>query len=119
MRGKIGIVVGLAAGYVLGARAGRQRYEQIKAKAQDVWELEPVQKQVDKVKDLGKSVALAVPSVAWNSAVKVVKAATSKGTPGEKLDASVAEGKQAAADVRAAAKRDARKVSDASTLGDS
>ena len=33
MRGKIGIVVGLAAGYVLGSRAGRERYEQIKAGA--------------------------------------------------------------------------------------
>ena len=30
MRGKIGIVVGLAAGSVLGARAGRESYEQIK-----------------------------------------------------------------------------------------
>ena len=29
MRGKIGIVVGLAAGYVLGSRAGRERYEQL------------------------------------------------------------------------------------------
>src|SRR3546814_17314066 len=30
MKGKVGLVIGLAAGYVLGARAGRERYEQIK-----------------------------------------------------------------------------------------
>lgn len=28
---KFGLVVGLAAGYVLGARAGRERYEELKA----------------------------------------------------------------------------------------
>jgi membrane protein DedA with SNARE-associated domain len=31
MRFKTGIVVGMAAGYVLGARAGRERYQQIKS----------------------------------------------------------------------------------------
>ncbi len=30
MKGKIGLVVGLGVGYVLGTRAGRERYEQIK-----------------------------------------------------------------------------------------
>ena len=30
MRYKATLVIGIAAGYVLGARAGRQRYEQIK-----------------------------------------------------------------------------------------
>ena len=29
MKGKLGIAVGLAAGYVLGTRAGRERYQQI------------------------------------------------------------------------------------------
>ena len=33
MRGKIGIAVGLAAGYVLGTRAGRERYQQLTASA--------------------------------------------------------------------------------------
>lgn len=37
MKGKIAFVVGLAIGYVFGTRAGRQRYEQIKAGAQKVW----------------------------------------------------------------------------------
>ena len=46
MRGKTGLVIGLAGGYVLGTRAGRERYEQIKAQADKVWNLEPVQEQV-------------------------------------------------------------------------
>lgn len=39
MRGKAGLVVGLAVGYVLGSRAGRQRYEQIKSQALKVWNM--------------------------------------------------------------------------------
>jgi hypothetical protein len=33
MRGKLGIAIGLAAGYVLGTRAGRERYQQLTASA--------------------------------------------------------------------------------------
>ena len=79
MRGKVGLVIGLAAGYVLGTRAGRERYEQIKAQVDKVWNLEPVQEQVTKAKDFAKSTAMALPSTLWDSAVKVTKAATSKG----------------------------------------
>lgn len=43
MRGKLLFVAGLAVGYILGTRAGRQRYEQIKLAARNVWESEPVQ----------------------------------------------------------------------------
>ena len=75
MRGKAGLVVGLAVGYVLGSRAGRQRYEQIKSQALKVWNMEPVQKQVGKAKDFAKSSAMALPSTLWDSAVKVTKAA--------------------------------------------
>ena len=49
---KLALLVGAAAGYVLGARAGRERYEQIAARAADVWESKPVQKQVDKAQGL-------------------------------------------------------------------
>lgn len=105
MKGKIGIVVGLAAGYVLGARAGHERYEQIKERFLEVWNTPPVQKQVEKVADLSKTAAKAVPSVLWDGAVKVTKAATSKsGTPREKFDAGVAEGKKVAAEAADAAK---------------
>ncbi|WP_440709168.1 YtxH domain-containing protein [Herbiconiux sp. YIM B11900] len=51
MRGKIVFVVGLATGYVLGTRAGRERYEQIKAGADKVWNTPAVQSGVDKVQE--------------------------------------------------------------------
>lgn len=50
MKGKIAFVLGAAVGYVLGTRAGRERYEQIKRGAQTVWNTEPVQKGVGVVK---------------------------------------------------------------------
>jgi SLT domain-containing protein len=37
MLGKLKWLVGFCAGYVLGARAGRERYDQIAAKAQQLW----------------------------------------------------------------------------------
>ena len=51
MRGKILFVTGVAVGYVLGARAGRERYEQIKAGALKVWESPTVQKEVHTAQD--------------------------------------------------------------------
>lgn len=45
MRGRILFVVGLGAGYVLGAKAGRQRYEQIASAADKVWNSPTVTKQ--------------------------------------------------------------------------
>jgi hypothetical protein len=114
MRGKVGLVIGLAAGYVLGTRAGRERYEQIKAQVDKVWNLDPVQEQVTKAKDFAKSTAMALPSTLWDSAVKVSKAATSKGTtPGQKLDSAIQTGRDQVDDVSRAAGTSARAVKDA------
>lgn len=113
MRGKVGLVIGLAAGYVLGTRAGRERYEQIKAQAQKVWNLDPVQQQVEKVRDFAKSSAMALPSTLWDTAVKVGKAASTKGSPGERLDAALKVGQDQADDVGAAAKKTSRAVKEA------
>lgn len=112
MRGKAGLVIGLAVGYVLGARAGRERYEQIKGLWLKVWELEPVQVQVTKAKDFAKTSAMALPSTLWDSAVKVGKAAASKGTPGERLDSAIKTAKDSAADVEKAAETSAKAVKD-------
>lgn len=113
MRGKAGLVIGLAVGYVLGTRAGRERYEQIKTQWLKVWHLDPVQEQVGKVKDFAKSSAMALPSTLWDSAVKVTKAATTKGTPGQRLDAALDVTKDQADDVAKAAKTSAKAAKDA------
>ena len=54
---KPSFLAGLAVGYVLGARAGKQRYEQIKRLSQKAWASDPVQKQVETAKDAAKTKA--------------------------------------------------------------
>lgn len=72
MRGKILFVFGLVLGYVLGTRAGRERYEQIKAGAEKVW-LDPrVQQQVHTVEEFVKDKAPDLADKATSAAKKVV-----------------------------------------------
>ncbi|MGO1412174.1 MAG: hypothetical protein ACTHU7_12150 [Microbacterium sp.] len=104
MRGKVGLVIGLGVGYVLGTRAGRQRYEQIKTGAEKVWHLDPVQEQVGRAKDLAATSAMKLPRVAWDAVAKIAKTAANQGsTPGEKLDATIDETKESARDIKKAA----------------
>jgi hypothetical protein len=86
MRGKAALVVGLVAGYVLGARAGRERYEQIKAQAEKIWEQPVVQGQVEKVKAFGVSALKSVPGVVWKGAKSVTGAASQSGTVSERAE---------------------------------
>ena len=58
--GKLTFIAGLAAGYVLGARAGRQRYEQIARTSGKVWNSGPVQKQVFNAKEAARTKAAPV-----------------------------------------------------------
>lgn len=113
MKGKAGLAIGLAIGYVLGSRAGRERYEQIQAQWLKLWETDMVQDQVGKVTDFAKSSAMALPSTLWDSAVKVTKAATSKGTPGEKLDSVIDTSRDSVSDVADAAEGTAGAVKEA------
>ena len=48
---KIVFIAGLAVGYVLGARAGRQAYERIASAASGIWNSKPVQTQVAKAEE--------------------------------------------------------------------
>jgi hypothetical protein len=73
MRGKILFLFGLAVGYVLGTRAGRERYEQIKAGAEKVWADPRVQKQVAVVEGFVKDNA---PELAKKAATTAKKATT-------------------------------------------
>lgn len=54
MKGKILLVVGLGVGYVLGTRAGREKYNEIKATADKLWRDPRVQKQVHNVEGFVK-----------------------------------------------------------------
>jgi len=100
MKGKIGLVVGLGVGYVLGTRAGRERYEQIKTQWLKVWNLDPVQEQVERVKGYVGDKAAAVPGAIWTGVQKVVRSAGGGDkTAGQRLDSAVAAGKKAADDI--------------------
>ncbi len=72
MRGKILIVTGLAVGYVLGARAGRERYEEIKRAATKFWNDPRVKQQVETVEDFAKDKAPEVVDFISDNAKKVV-----------------------------------------------
>ena len=53
MAGKMTLVVGFGAGYVLGARSGRERYDRIASTAQRFWRDPRVQDKVAAVRESG------------------------------------------------------------------
>jgi len=57
MKGKIALLAGGAIGYVLGARAGRERYDQIMSQAQGLWNNPKVQQTASQAQDLAKEKA--------------------------------------------------------------
>ncbi|MGB3730720.1 hypothetical protein [Microbacterium sp.] len=81
MKGKIGLVVGLGAGYVLGTRAGRERYEQIKTQWLKLWHADPVQRQVSKAQDYAKAQAAAVPGALIRGAIGLVSRVSDPNVP--------------------------------------
>jgi hypothetical protein len=89
MRGRLLFVAGAALGYVLGSRAGRARYEQIKSVTGKIWNSNGVQKQVHNVEEF---VADRTPDVAefiGETTKKVVrKAAPKSGNGSAGKDAS-------------------------------
>ena len=89
MQGRILFAAGAAVGYVLGARAGRRRYEQIKAAADRVWNDRNVQKGVGQavdtvqgfVKEKAPQVQGAVVDQAKKVTSKVRRSSTDEPTP--------------------------------------
>lgn len=73
MRGKLALLVGIGIGYVLGARAGRERYEQIKRAVGGFWNDPRVQHQVQNVEDFAKDKAPDVVDFLSDGAKKVVQ----------------------------------------------
>lgn len=64
MSGKLMLAAGIGIGYVLGTRAGRERYDQMKNKAQAVWQDPRTQDKVHQARDVaGEKVEQAAHSV--------------------------------------------------------
>ena len=55
--GKLTLLAGGAVGYVLGTRAGRERFEQIKSQAQSLWNNPKVQEKATAAQDFAKEKA--------------------------------------------------------------
>ena len=90
--GKLTFIAGLAAGYVLGARAGRQRYEQIRRTSAKVWNSGPVQKQVDSAKEVARTKAAPAVADMVSDAARATgdRLRSSRTVPGEALDGAPA-----------------------------
>lgn len=78
MRGKILFVAGLGLGYLLGTRAGREKYDELKAAALKVWNDPRVQKQVDAVEDFVKDKAPEVAEFVSDGAKTIVDKVSGK-----------------------------------------
>ena len=82
MRGKILFATGIEVGYVLGTRAGRERYEQLKRAAQGFWNDPRVQRRVDQVEGFVRENAAEVAEFVTDGAKKVVGRVTGAGRTG-------------------------------------
>ena len=80
MRGKLLFVTGAAVGYVLGARAGRKRYDQIAAAASKVWQSPGIQKQVSQAQDYAAAKVGDIPDALFTGARKLISQAASNRT---------------------------------------
>ena len=78
MKGKILFVAGLGLGYVLGTRAGREKYEELRTAALKVWNDPRVQKAADTVEDFVKDKAPDVADFVSDNAKKVVAQVSGK-----------------------------------------
>lgn len=78
MRGKIVLLAGVGIGYVLGARAGRERYEDIKRVARRFWNDPRVTHQVRNVEQFAKDKAPEVVDFIGGTAKKVIQRSPAK-----------------------------------------
>ncbi|MBB5633193.1 hypothetical protein BKA04_001416 [Cryobacterium mesophilum] len=93
MRGKLVLLVGIGIGYVLGARAGRERYNEIKRSVSRFWNDPRVQHQVQNVEEFAKDKAPDVVDFLGETAKKVVTRSSSGSSKGSTAKARSANGK--------------------------
>ena len=97
MKGKILFLTGLGLGYVLGTRAGRERYEQIKTTVGRLWNDPRVQRQVDTVGAYVKDKAPEVVDFVADSAKKVAAQVSGTKKPATRSSASKTSASKASA----------------------
>ena len=88
---KLSFLAGLGVGYVLGAKAGQKRYNQIRTQADRVWSSAPVQSRVDTVKQTVKEQAPVV-AAKLGDAAKSAGASAKDRVTGEDLPPSLHRG---------------------------
>jgi hypothetical protein len=78
MRGKILLLAGVAVGYVLGARAGREKYNELVSTANKFWNDPRVQDKVEQVQGFVKEKGPEVSGFVQDNAKKVTDTVTGK-----------------------------------------
>lgn len=91
---KLLILAAAAAGYVLGTKAGRERYEQIRRQSSKVWNSDPVQQGVHEAEGAAKHAA----STAGTKVTDAASTASSKVAAKVKSDDAATTGGPAASD---------------------
>ena len=89
--GKLTFAAGLAVGYVLGAKAGQKRYDQIRGRANQLWSSEPVQSRVESVRETVKEQAPVV-AAKLGDVAKTAGATAKEKVTGEHLPETIHRG---------------------------
>lgn len=80
MKNKVVLLTGMAVGYVLGTRAGREQYERIRSQARSMWGDPRVQEQVSHVQQAVKEQVPIVQEKVTDTARKATDRSSSTGT---------------------------------------
>ena len=83
MRFRLGLMVGMGAGYVLGAKAGQERYEEIRERFNTLMGTEPAQQLQAQVQDAAQRTSAVLSDKAAEVTTKVSQKVSSAGTTDE------------------------------------
>lgn len=115
MRGKILFLTGMGVGYVLGTKAGRERYNQIKRTADKLWSDPRVQQRVDQVEDFVKEKGPEVAEFVGDNAKKLASQVTGRGSSGSSSSGSASAAKSTRSTRSSSAKGSTAKGSSSSS----
>lgn len=86
MKTKIAFLLGGVLGYVLGTRAGRKRYEQIKSGVMKIWGSQPVQNGVGAAQDYAQERVGLLIAGAFEAGRNYFAGAPKRRTPGDEQE---------------------------------